>query len=88
MDVSSFLHMAGSRRTKKALEFTLSEDYEEQGLLGYPAVLNYALWFFVCFRLKRNLPVKKWPRGVHNSLFVGGLRWGLPAELCNAWTAC
>ena len=43
------------------------------------AVLNYPPCFFVCFTLEGNLLF--W---VHQSLWVGGLRWGLPAEHCNA----
>lgn len=35
VNVSSFIHMAGSKRRKKALLLTLLEVYLEQGLLGW-----------------------------------------------------
>lgn len=80
-DVSSISHMAGSNRRKKALLLTLLEGLH--GARTWVLILAETIWpcggFFVCFRLKRNLPVMKSQRGrVNKSLNVGGQRWGLP----------
>ena len=56
MDVSSFIHMAGSERRKRALVLTLFEVYVERALLGMVSGSDEsAMLTVLCLELERNV---------------------------------